>query len=184
MRTLKKLFSIFVAILSLILVSCDNEPVDNALLNSTNNPTTGGGSTGSSIEGTYKLTAFNTSIPTDLNNDGTSSTNQLNETACYNNSFLTLNANHTFSADSKGVDIDLGTNALECFTDPVIIGTWALSGSTLTITYTDGGTSYSDTFNVSGNTLTFSENGGEIVGTAGGTPVYLTSNIQIIYTKQ
>ena len=183
MKTIKNLFSIFVILTSFTFVSCENEPVDPTLKNN-NTTNTGGGNTGTTVVGTYKLTAFNTSVPTDLNNDGTSSTNQLSETTCYNNSFMTLNANNTFSADSKGVEIDLGTNALECFTDPVIIGTWSVSGSTLTTTYVDGGTTYTDTFTISGNTLTYNINGGEVVGTAGGTPVYLTSNIQIIYTKQ
>lgn len=183
MKTIKNIFSIFVILTSFTFVSCENEPVDSSLLNNTT--TTGGGNTGgTTVAGTYKLTAFNTSVPTDLNNDGTSSTNQLSETTCYNNSFMTLNTNNTFSADSKGVEIDLGTNALECFTDPVIIGTWSVSGSTLTTTYIDSGTTYTDTFTISGNTLTYNINGGEVVGTAGGNPVYLTSNIQIIYTKQ
>ncbi|MES2863608.1 MAG: lipocalin family protein [Bacteroidota bacterium] len=184
MKTIKNLLSILVIFTSLTFVSCDDEPVDPTLLNTANNPSSGGGTPSTTVVGTYKLTAFNTSVSTDLNNDGTSSTNQLSETTCFNNSFLTLNANNTFSADSKGVEIDLGTNTLDCFTDPVTIGTWAVSGSTLTTTYVDSGTTYTETYTISGNTLTYSLNGGEIVGTAGGNPVYLTSNIQIIYTKQ
>lgn len=184
MRTLKTLLSIFVVFSSLTFVSCDNEPVDSELLRSSNGSTGGGGSTGTSVVGTYKLTAFNSSVPTDLNNDGTTSSNQLNETSCFNNSMLTLNSNNTFSADSKGVDIDLTTNTLECFTDPVTIGTWSVSGSNLSLTYMDGGTSYTDVYVISGNTLTYSISGGEVVGMSGGSPVYLTSNIQVIYTKQ
>ncbi len=183
MKKIKNLSYIFVLFTTFTLISCEDEPIDATLLN--NSTSSGGGSSpGASVAGTYRLTAFNTSVPTDLNNDGNPSSNQLNETSCYNNSFLTLNTNNTFSADSKGVDIDLTTNVIECFSDPVIIGTWSISGSTLSLTYVDSGVTYTDTYNVSGSTLTYSVNGGEVVGTSGGSPVYLTTNIQIVYSKQ
>ena len=87
----------------LIFSSCSDEPVDSVLAaqlaeyNSSNQVSTGGGST-SSVVGTYLLTAFNTSIPTDLNGDGTASTNQMSETSCFNNSLFVLNSNNTFTA--------------------------------------------------------------------------------------
>ena len=52
------------------------------------------------VVGTYRLTAFNTTPPTDLNGDGTSSTNQMNEVTCFNNSLIILNSNGTYTADS------------------------------------------------------------------------------------
>lgn len=141
------------------------------------------------IAGTYLLTNFNTSVPTDLNGDGTASTNQINETSCLANSILTLNANNTFSSDSKGIDIGLdlntGVSTIECYDDPPITGTWSLSGNQLTFTYIDEGVPTSDVFTVSGNTLSYTVQSGQVVGTAsGGEPVYLTSDITLIYTKQ
>jgi len=148
------------------------------------------------VTGTYKLTAFNTSVPTDLNNDGTASTNQLTETACSNNMFLTLSANHTFVSDSKGteiaMDIDVVTGevvqTIECFTDPDITGTWVLTGNILSLTSTDPDTGglVTDNFTVVGNTLVYTLNDGEVVGTelTTGAPVYLTCDITLIYTKQ
>lgn len=181
MKKIKNLCYLFVFFTTFTFISCEDEPVDPTLLiNSSSN----GGGTVTNVAGTYKLTAFNTSVPTDLNNDGNTSSNQLNETSCYNNSFLTLNTNNTFSADSKGVDINLTTNIIECFTDPVTIGTWSVSGSTLSLTYVDSGVTYTDMYTISGNSLTYSLNGGEVVGMSGSSPVYLTTNIQIVYTKQ
>lgn len=186
MKTIKNLLSIFVFISSFMFVSCEDEPVDATLVNNTNTNNTGGGGNtgGTNVIGTYKLTAYNSSVPTDLNNDGTNSTNQLNETTCFNNMFLVLNSNHTFNADSKGIDIDLAGTGTECFTDPDYNGSWVLNGTTLTLTYVDTGVTYVDNYNVSGNTLNTSVSNGEVVGMVGGQPVYLTANLQIIYTKQ
>lgn len=140
------------------------------------------------IAGTYLLTAFNSSVPTDINNDGVSSTNQLNETTCFDNMLLTLNANNTFTASSKGIEIVFnGTiDEVSCFTDPNFTGTWSLSGNTLSLTYLDEGVSYTDDYTVNGNTISASIASGEVVGTetGSGTPVYLTSNLTFIYTKQ
>ena len=140
------------------------------------------------IAGTYLLTAFNSSVPTDLNNDGTASTNQLNETTCFDNMLLTLNANNTFTANSKGVEIVFnGTvDEISCFTDPNYTGTWVLNGTILSITYTDEGVEYTDEYTVNGNTLTATISDGEVVGTetTTGEPVYLTTDLTIIYTKQ
>lgn len=183
MKTIKNLLSIFVIITSLSFVSCENEPLDPSLANSTNS---GGGNSGgsSSVAGTYKLTAFNSSIPTDLNNNGTSSTNQMNEHTCFNDMFLTLSSNHTFNADARGIEINTAGTGTECYTDPDYNGTWVQNGNTITLTYVDGGTTYNDVFTINGNTLNFSITGGEIIGLSGGSPVYLTANIQLVYTKQ
>ena len=58
------LFSVFTL---MIFSSCNIEPLDSDLLGNVINPDI--------VSGTYRITAFNTGIPTDLNNDGTTSTN-------------------------------------------------------------------------------------------------------------
>lgn len=174
MKPIKRIFSLIA--ISFILNSCSNEPIDPAIDISSS----------SSVTGTYYMTAFNSSIPTDLNGDGTASTNQMNETNCFNGSFITLNSNYTFIADSKGLDINVdgATSTIECFDEGEITGTWTLSGNQLSITYLDGGTEYTDIATLSGNTITSIVENGEVVGTtSGGEPVYLTSNLQIIFTK-
>jgi hypothetical protein len=151
---------------------------DITFVNTVNN------NTNVTLPGSYLLTAFNTSVPTDLNGDGTNSTNQLSETSCLNGSFLTINANNTFTADSKGIEININGTQIDCFEDPDITGTWTLNGSQLSLSYVDLGTPYTDVFTVSGNTLTYTVQDGEVVGSANGNPVYLTSDITFIYTKQ
>ncbi len=192
MKTLKYTLSFLMILTSLTFVSCDDEAVDPTLVpspapntNGGNGNNNGGGNT-TSVVGSYKLTAFNTSVPTDLNNDGTSSTNQMNETSCFNNMFIIINSNNTFNADAKGIDIDFTNNITECYTDPDYNGTWVLNSNVLTLTYVDGGVTYNDSFIVAGagNSLSLSVSDGDIVGMESGQPVYLTSSIQFIYTKQ
>lgn len=203
-----KNFNLKVTLLLLIatvfFISCENEPLDPVLtaqVNANNGSTggsggsSGGGSTGGTVTpitvaGTYILTAFNTSVPTDLNGDGTSSTNQMAETSCLNNSLFILNTNNTFTANSKGTDIDLTTtpSTITCSSDPDIIGTWTLVGNIVKTTYVESGVTYNDEFMVVGNTLQATIQAADVIATAtvGGviTPVTVTSDITIIYTKQ
>jgi len=193
MNTKKYILTSLLAVLFLGFTSCsgDEEPVDPLLLNNGGN-NGGGGSGTSTIFGVYVLTAFNSSVAIDLNGDGVASINQLNETTCLNNSFLTLNQNNTFEATSKGVDINfeinngVETTTIECYTDAPSIGTWATQGNNVSFTYTDeDGETYTDTFTRQGNNLIYTLEDGSVVGTANdGTPVYLTADITLIYTKQ
>lgn len=187
---MKKISFVLLSLFAFLVISCENEPIDPALAEIINNQggnnggnNGGGGNTGNSIAGTYILTAFNSSVPTDLNNDGTTSVNQMTESSCFNNMLMTLNNNGTFSADTKGVEIDIN-NQIACFVDPDISGSWSLQGNTLTLSYIEGGVPYVDVFTVVGNTLVMVVPNGEVVGTASGAPVYLTSTITLIYTKQ
>lgn len=189
MRKIKTIGLMFLFTGGLLLTSCETEPADPNLLTNTggNNGGNNGGGTITNIAGTYKMTAFNTSVPTDLNGDGTPSTNQMNETTCFNNTALVLSANHTFTSTGSSLEIVTdGTNtSLECTEDPSYGGTWALSGNILTLTYTDEGETYTDQYTVTGNTLKISLGEGLIVGTASsGEPVHLTANVDIIFTKQ
>ncbi|CAM3922252.1 lipocalin family protein [Flavobacterium cucumis] len=171
------LASFSILLTTLLLLSCENEPLDPAIDVSGN----------SSVVGSYFITAFNTSVPTDLNQDGTASSNQLNETTCFDGNYILLNPDNTFTANSKGIDITTnGTDeTITCFVDPDINGTWSLSGDQLSLTYTEAGEQFTDIFTVSGSTLTLSINDGEIVGvTSTGDPVYLNADIDIIFTKQ
>ncbi len=141
-----------------------------------------GGTPTGTVPGLYKLTAFNTSVPTDLNGDGTSVTNQMNEVTCFNDSFMTINVNNTYVADSKGVDIDFNGD-YECFTDPDDTGTWVLNGTQLTMTSSDT-TIDPAVFTVSGNTLTFTVPNGTAFTDDNGTVVEITCDLTLIYTKQ
>lgn len=173
-----KLTAVFLSAISLITISsCTSltETVDQDLLDNLVNNT--------SIAGIYRMTAFNTGISTDLNNDGTASVNQLSETSCFNNNSITINVDGTFTATSNGLEVS-ANDSLECYTDPEIAGTWVLNNNLLTLTYTENNSPEVEVFLVSGNSLTISIPLGEIVSTTStNTAVYLNSSYVIIYTR-
>ena len=165
-----------VFLITLLTISCEDEPLDPAIDVSGN----------SAVVGTYFMTAFNSSIPTDLNQDGTSSTNQLNETNCFDGSYIIMSSDNTFIANSKGIDIDEQgtTSTIACFEDEEVSGTWSLNGNQLSLTFIEQNTSYTEVFVFENNTIRLVIEDGELVGTASnGTPVFLTANLEIIYTK-
>lgn len=175
MKTIKFSHVVLAVISFFSISSCNIEPVDSDLLGNLINP--------ASVAGTYRMTAFNTGIPTDLNNDGISSTNQMLETTCFNGNIIVINPDGTFTATSKGVEISPSTS-ITCYSDPDYSGTWTLNATVLKLTYVDAGVIVENLFSVSGNTLLYSVPQGQIVGTtATDVPIYLTTSFNIIYTK-
>lgn len=155
--------------------SCNIESVDSDLLGNIINPT--------SVAGTYRMTAFNTGIPTDLNNDRVASTNQMLETTCFNGSQIVINPDGTFTATSKGVDIS-ASSAITCFSDPDYSGTWTLNATVLKLTYVDAGVIVDELFSVSATSLLYSVPQGQVVGTtAMNVPVFINTSYNIVYTK-
>jgi hypothetical protein len=171
-----KFSAVIIAVVTLFsFSSCYIEPVDSDLLGNVINPT--------SVAGTYRMTAFNTGIPTDLNNDRVASTNQMLETTCFNGSTIVINPDGTFRATSKGVEIS-SSNTLQCFSDPDYTGTWTLNATVLKLTYIDAGVIVDELFSVSANSLLYSVPQGQVIGTsATNVPIFLTTSYNIIYTK-
>lgn len=135
------------------------------------------------LVGSYLLTSQNTSVATDINIDGVSSVNQMLETSCFNNSFLVLSADNTFTTDVKYPEINFTDNTLSCMSDPIVTGTWAVSGDQLTLTY-DGGTNAPVVYTISGNTLTTVITNVDIITQTADIFDYFSGNVTKIYTKQ
>jgi Lipocalin-like domain len=186
-----KFISAFVIVFSTIIFSCTVEPYGGTQL------TTAAPSAGTttppppvttvpvaSVIGNYRLTAYNTSIPTDLNGNGTASVNQMLETTCFSNSSLTVNANGTFSVLDNYVDITTsGVPALTCATNNDS-GTWTFAGNILTLTSTVGSVTQVQTGVFSGTVLTINVQDTEFINIVGGIPDYVDGNIQLVFTKQ
>ena len=175
MKTIK-FSALVISILSFfIFSSCYIEPVDSDLFGNLINP--------ASVAGTYRMTAFNTGIPTDLNNDRIASTNQMLETTCFNGSTIVINPDGTFTATSKGVDIS-AASTLNCLSDPDYTGTLTLNATVLKLTYIDSGVVVDELFSVSTNSLLCSVPQGQVVGTtANNVPIFINSSYNIVYTK-
>jgi hypothetical protein len=175
MKSIKLSAILLSSILLISIFSCNVEPVDADLFGNVLNT--------ASVSGTYRMTAFNTGIPTDLNHDGATSTNQMLETTCFNGSSITLNPDGTFRASSKGIEIN-SSSTLQCFSNPDYTGTWTLSVSVLKLTYISAGNVVEKLFSVSANRLIYSATQGQIVGTSTtNVPILLNSSYNIIYTR-
>ncbi len=90
--------------------------------------------------GVYLLTAFNTSFPTNLNGDAVSSTNQMDETNCYDNYVLDLKADGTFTNDNR---ISLVTGSapssnLVCEQKTTLAGNYTVAGNVITLKFING----------------------------------------------
>ncbi|MEZ4857604.1 MAG: hypothetical protein R2781_02215 [Flavobacteriaceae bacterium] len=150
------------------------------------------GDSGTSIEGTWKLTAFTTETGFDFNNDGTASTNLLAETNCYQNETLEFSSNGSGTATTRSyaditLDFVAGSTTEYEYTVNCIQETetssfnWAQNGSNMVITATD----FSYTGTISGATLTIIIPSGFVVEVEDGNgTAFTTEDITIVYTKQ
>lgn len=140
-----------------------------------------------SIEGVYNLTEFNTSAATDYNEDGTESTNQMDESNCYNDRKIDFNSDNTFTYESDYILIDTNTGVSTCAENDVA-GTWTASNNTITATYEqEDGTDVTLTFTRSnnGSTLTqttalttFPDRDGD------GVPYNRPGSVELVFSKQ
>jgi len=84
----------------------------------------------SRIEGTYNLVEVNTEAETDLNEDGESSINQMDESDCYNEGKITLNDDNTFTYVYTAILIDEAEGSIGCAEEITYTGTWELAEGT------------------------------------------------------
>ena len=120
MNKIKLTVALFSAFSLMIFSSFNIEPLNSDLLRNVINP--------DSLEGTYRMIAFNTGIPTDLNNG-------------------------SFTATSKGVDVNAFAT-LKGYTNPDIMGTWVFNVTELTLQFVEVSVQNAELFSVSVNSLT------------------------------
>lgn len=119
--------------------------------------------------GAWNLTAVNISIAQDVNEDGTSSTNLIDELPCLSG-LLTISSNNTWSAtivDLNSTPITGDLYIINCGSTLSFSGNWSNTGNTLSLNSSE----FQD-FTLSGDTLT--ENRGE----------NLPGFLSLVYTKQ
>jgi hypothetical protein len=172
--------------------SCDNEPLEGFDLSVPNSPTTPDNpQTGNAtIAGTWKLTAWNSVNPVDINNDGTASTNLLTEFDCYNNETIVFNSDGTGDIVSTSfVDIELNlvtgtTNTYEysstCIPDNETLAmTWVNIGNAVAVDDGSGAVNLA----LSGNELSFIVPSGFFVE-SDDAMVTVDEDLTFVYTKQ
>ena len=136
---------------------------------------------------TYLLTAFNTALPTDLNGDGTASVNQMTEINCFSANSITIKSDNTFTAQQNGVyiDSDATPSTIECYVDSQISGTYTIADGFITLNYVVDGVASEQQYEIDATSLRSTYSDDFIVSRDDtGTPVYITTDLTIIYTKQ
>jgi hypothetical protein len=143
------------------------------------------------VPGTWKLTAWNVAEATDVNNDGTASTNVLDEIDCYEDETI------VFSADNTGVimstsyaelslTIEAGTTDSYVFAQDCIAEientafTWTQTGSTIVITDPTG---MELNLTQSGNEMSYTVPDGFQVINSDDLMVTVSQDLTFVYTK-
>jgi len=108
--------------------------------------------------GQFDLTAFVVGTAQDLDKDGQSSTNLVNEIDCYTSSKIEFNNDGTFERTTAVSSVGNLGLSLECTTS-TSYGRWTRNGNTVTTTQTTAGVNVSTqyTFNTTAKTLTASD---------------------------
>lgn len=164
------------------IVSCDEkvEPAEQSLIDPIEEPEV-------AVQGIYKMSAYYTTLATNLNGDNVSSRNQMTETICFNENYLELKANNSFTLTTNGpeiVPVENASSILECKVGTVISGTWTLEDNVLTLSYTMNSQQYDDAVLVSNEVISYPLVNQEIVTTENGEFVTATSAVEMIFTKQ
>ncbi len=140
--------------------------------------------------GTYDLVAVNTQTPTDFDMNGTSNTNQMLETPCYNTSRITFSGIYDdFTFNNHRLSVQEQTGAYLC-DDFTVVGTWErISGGytngTFRLTYVNGsGTTLTMDFIKEGNTLRYIDQYGPYPDrTSSGTATTTVGTMEYVFTK-
>lgn len=148
--------------------------------------------TSAGVGGTYNLTEVNTETQTDFNQDGTSSTNQKQETSCYNNGRITLNTDGTLKYVITGVLIGASDGSVGCKTDYEASGEWEIQtgndeNAVISAVYTDqNGDDNIISLTKIGSQLTLTDN--NILSSypdrnSSGEPFYRAGSVEYVFRK-
>ncbi|RZJ65640.1 MAG: hypothetical protein EOO50_12890 [Flavobacterium sp.] len=141
------------------------------------------------LAGTYDLKEVNVGEANDFDQDGTTHTDLTEESGCYDNGKITLNADGTLTYNQNYVLIDESNGTATCASN-TFTGTWLIqgqAGSTVVVeaTYVDDN---NDEVNwiltKSGDELTYTEPFGEYPDRNGdGGAVYANGTVEYVFRK-
>ncbi|WP_034888420.1 lipocalin family protein [Gillisia sp. Hel_I_29] len=128
------------------LFSCaaeDRDDVQSAAFNGTDLSTT---LAPSDLVGTWNLSVMQADTPVDLNSDGTSNNNILNETNCFDQMGVVFREDMTFTATNAklGFSGGIDNDEITCESGRADSGTWDVDGDVLILDINVGGIIYTE----------------------------------------
>lgn len=117
---------------------CSSETVNEEMssLNSTATVFEGQDIQQTDLVGTWKIQAMNSDVAVDLNSDGTSSTDILNETSCFDNLYFNFNAEGGIAAHQAKLNFVDGE--MQCDGEGDYSATYTVSGNELSVSFQSG----------------------------------------------
>ena len=180
---MKKITALITFLILFTAFTCENEPLEGDFVLDSDSIET--------IQGTWKLTSWIGEEPIDLNNDGASSLNFLEEMNCYQNETMLFNADNTGVINSTTyaeieMELEVGTTDSYNFTVNCISEientdfSWTQNGNTISVT-----DEYNDTydFSLNGNQLSIIIPDGFFAANEDFT-VTTIQDLTFVYTKQ
>lgn len=134
----------------------------------------------SHLVGTYKMTAWNAPVQVDLDQNGTSSRNLMQESGCYAPSQLTLSANHTYDLSYHFLDVDGESSGCSI---EISHGAWYANGDNLRLTASDGEETLYSYGNVN-QILTRSETNWQYPVNEDGEMSYQNGAVNMVFAKE
>lgn len=144
------------SLIALVLASCSK---DDAYMEDEMIKVSNATITSNDLIGHWELSRMVSDTAVNLNQDGSYSTNLLDETSCFNNMSITFNSDATFITNNATMTFEAGSNGDEfaCISDRIDTGTWKVENDNLVLTMEINGSTYTHTkaIDMTSNTFTF-----------------------------
>ncbi|MCG9971584.1 DUF5004 domain-containing protein [Christiangramia crocea] len=146
----------FFSLVALLLMSCSKEEayMEDEMIKVSNATITS-----NDLIGHWKLSRMVSDTAVNLNQDGSYSTNLMDETSCFNNMSITFNSDGTFITNNATMTFESGSNGdqFSCIADRIDTGDWKVENDNLVLTMDIDGFTYthSKAIDMTSNTFSF-----------------------------
>lgn len=149
--------SILLSFTALLFLACSGEDVNDSDAEALNQKMLTYIET-ADLVGHWDLSVLRADIAVDLNADGASNTNLLEETSCFDVMNIDFRDDMTFTSVNSRMDFAAGetNDAFECMAPRTDVGTWDVQGDTLTLNVNISGTIFTHTKKLTMGVSTFS----------------------------
>ncbi|RRO25174.1 hypothetical protein EIG84_01300 [Flavobacteriaceae bacterium 14752] len=174
---MKVQFRLFImAVISIFMASCSDDDVQNSVLNIAD------------VEGSWTLSEINSTPVVDLENNGNTDANLMNQTSCFDGMSLDFDTSGNLTVVTSEITFDANTNPSFSCSLRTDSGSYIISGNDLTVTIPVSGSQETETIvvNVQNNMLSFSltQNGiAQFFNVPSGESFSAINELEFVYLK-